>query len=204
MTWRSPRRTFSTASVSLSYVRARNKTPRYFRHHRYKFKYPPDFYRDMTEARITDLSSIDAENFKFRNERFFKGDYEYDVQNHYGMQEISRKIWNTRNGDLRRVLREFPKDEPLVDQCAGWMHAVAGKHFFPDANHRTAMALLRKLLHDNSIELAPLPPQRAHEASLRSHEVRNQIEPVRLDTLYRKDRLFLVWRLYFEPAILYE
>ncbi|MCX2818148.1 hypothetical protein EGH25_02110 [Haladaptatus sp. F3-133] len=158
----------------------------------------------MTGSRITDLSSIDAENFKLRNERFFNRGYDYDAQPHHGVGEVRRKIWNTRNGDLRRVLRDFPKDAPLLDQCAGWMHAVAGKHFFPDANHRTAMALLRKLLRDNSIELAPLPPQRAREASLRSHEVRNKIEPVRLDTLYRKDRLFLVWRLYFEPAILYE
>lgn len=45
----------------------------------------------MTEARITDHSSIDAENLRFRKERFFKRDYEYDVQDHYGMQEISAK-----------------------------------------------------------------------------------------------------------------
>lgn len=157
----------------------------------------------MTEARITDLSSIDAENLKFRKERFFKRDYEYDVQDHYGMQEISAKS-GTRETATSGEYSVTSKDEPLVYQCARWMNAVAGKHFLPDANHRTAMALLRELLHDNSIELAPLPSQRAREASLGSHEVRNQIEPVRLDTLYRKDRLFLVWRLYFEPAILYK
>jgi len=158
----------------------------------------------MCDKRITDLSSLEAENFKFRNEQFFKGDYEYDVQEHYNRQEIKRRIWNTRNGDLRRVLRDFPKDAPLLDQCAGWMHAVVGKHFFPDANHRTAMALLRKLLRENSIELAPLSPERTRETSIWSHDVRRNTEPVHLDTLYRKDKLFLVWRLYFEPAILYK
>lgn len=44
------------------------------------------------------------------------------------------------------MIEKFPTDRPLPEQCALWMHAVIGKHFFDDANHPTAVALLRKLL----------------------------------------------------------
>lgn len=94
--------------------------------------------------RITDLSSLEPENFKFRNTDFLMGDAHYDVLAHQNREELRRRIWHVRNGDLQRVLDDFPTNEPLVEQCALWMHAVVGKHFFPDANHRTAIALLRR------------------------------------------------------------
>lgn len=153
--------------------------------------------------RITDLSRIEPENFKARNE-YFLNTAEYEVEDNIGnRQEIRDSIWRVRNGDLDRTLEEFPTDEPVLDQCAGWMHAVVGKHFFPDANHRTAMSLLRKLLRDNGMEMATGSPKRARDVSIRSHEVRKELDPITLDNLYEKDKLFLVWRVYFEGKIIY-
>jgi len=153
------------------------------------------------EPRIADLSSITAENFKFRNTKFLTGDAEYDMLQYQSRRELRHRIWNVRNGDLRRIIREFPTDDPLYDQCAGWMHAVAGRHFFPDANHRTALALLRKLLRDNGIVPGRWPADVSEEAVIRSHRVRREIENVRLDALYKRDQLFLVWVIYFKTVL---
>lgn len=113
---------------------------------------------------------------------------------------VRADIWRVRNGDLRRVLREFPVDEPVHEQCALWMHAVVGKHLFPDANHRTAVALLRKLLRDNGIEYTGWDPERVRHTRNESHRVRKEIDPVELDTLCRRDRLYEVWRQFFEEG----
>lgn len=95
--------------------------------------------------RITDLSCIEPENFKFRNTQFLISDnYPYKTGQGHSKQELRRQIWNVRNGDLRRVLEEFPRDEPLREQCALWMHAVVGKHFFPD---RITVLRLRSFEH---------------------------------------------------------
>lgn len=152
--------------------------------------------------RIDDLSEIDAENFKFRNTKFLiSDDLHYDVAEHESRQQLRHDIWAVRNGDLRRVLRQFPRDSPLRVQCALWMHALAGKHFFPDANHRTAIALLRDLLWANGVRPGKWSPERTRRARDESHEVRARIDPVRLDTLYRRDSLFLVWWRYFVDVL---
>ena len=39
--------------------------------------------------------------------------------------------------------------------CALELFAVVGKHFFPDANHRTAVAMLITLLQENGIDYEP-------------------------------------------------
>lgn len=72
---------------------------------------------------------------------------------------------------------------------------------FPDANHRTAIVTLRKLLRDNGITPGRWSPRITREVSLRSHDVRREIDNVELDTLYRHDRLFLVWLLYFKTVL---
>lgn len=150
--------------------------------------------------RITDLSAIGPESFKIRNTAFLDDpDEPYELRGEY--DRTRQYIWSTRNGSLRRLLREFPIDEPLVDQCAHWMHAVVGKHFFRDANHRTAMFVLRRLLRANEIELGNWPEQRVAEASRESHRVRYEIESVRVDSLYRRDELFEVWRRFFEEVL---
>jgi len=152
------------------------------------------------QPRITDLSSIEPENFKFRNTAFLMGEGEYDTT-YQSPRRLRRKIWNVRNGNLRKLLRRFPKNHPLCDQCAGWMHAVAGKHFFPDANHRTAIATLRRLLKDNGIEPGNWPPELSKQTVIWSHEVRKEVESVRLNTLYNRDRLYLTWLLYFKTVL---
>ena len=153
------------------------------------------------EYRITDLSSFSAEDFKIRNTKFLMGSTHYDMNQYPSEDRIRHDIWVVRNHNLRRVLREFPTDEPLVDQCALWMHAVVGKHFFPDANHRTAMALLRRLLRDNGIEPGKWPVERTKQARDKSHDVRAEIPRVRMDTLYERDELFELWRQYFEDVL---
>lgn len=135
--------------------------------------------------RITDLSSIEPENFKFRNTAFLRAEnLPYDDPHGKGFAEQREEIWRVRNGDLKRVLDNFPTDRPLPEQCALWMHAVVGKHFFEDANHRTAIALLRHLLHANGICPGEWPSERVSEVRDESHTVRREIQPVRLDTLY--------------------
>lgn len=81
------------------------------------------------------------------------------------------------------------------------MHAVVGRHFFPDANHRTAVATLRRLLRENGIEPGDWPIERTGRALEESHRVRREIPPVRLDTLYVRDPLFDVWRRFFEDVL---
>lgn len=151
--------------------------------------------------RITDLSSIQAENFKFRNTRFLMGDAHYDMASYETREALRHQIWVVRNQDLRRVMKDFPTDRPLRVQCALWMHAVVGKHFFPDANHRTAIALLRKLLRDNGIVPGSWSPARTAVVRDESHEVRRKLPPIRLDTLYKRDELYLVWWRYFVDVI---
>lgn len=152
--------------------------------------------------RITDLSSLYAEDIKMRNTVIMNSDRQpYDILDHQTWQDVRHRIWVTRNGDIRRVFEDFPRDDPLVEQCAGWVHAIAGRHFFPDANHRTAIATLRTLLRQNGIAPGRWPTHLSKEATIRSHTVREEIENICLDTLYRRDRMFLVWVLYFKQVL---
>lgn len=152
-----------------------------------------------TQPRITDLSSITAETIKKQNTELWRGDTEYDPV--FADHHTRRMIWSTRNGDLRRLFYDFPIDAPIHEQCAAWVHAVAGKHFFPDANHRTAILLLRELLRENGIVPGRWPADITRATSIRSHEVRAEIPNIRLDNLYERDRLFLVWLLYFKIVL---
>jgi len=105
-----------------------------------------------------------------------------------------------RNGDLERVLEEFPTDRPLPEQCALWIHALVGKHFFPDANHRTAIVTLRKL---------PVTTGWNQENGRRSgsngyglsHTTFEEIPPIHLDGLYEKDELYRVWLQFFGEVL---
>jgi hypothetical protein len=152
--------------------------------------------------RIIDLSEIRPENFKERNEKFLMDeDLHYDIASHQSRQDLHHDIWVVRNGDLRKLLRKFPLNKPLRVQCANWMHAVVGKHFFPDANHRTAIALLRDLLWANGIHPGNWPTDQTRAVRDESHRVRDEIEPVTLDTLYRRDKLYLVWWRYFVEVL---
>lgn len=85
--------------------------------------------------------------------------------------------------------------------CALELFAVVGKHFFPDANHRTAVAMLRTLLQENGIDYEPWSIERLRRARRDSHMVRAEIAPVHLDTLWRRDRLYDVWFDFFEEEL---
>lgn len=147
--------------------------------------------------RITDLSAIDAEDFKARNTKLLMGDRHYDNPQNKPLQELRREIWAVRNQDLRRVLREFPTEPPLCEQCALWMHAVVGKHFFNDGNHRTAVFLLRELLRENSVDPGSWPIERTKQVRRDSHDVRGHLPPITLDSLYERDELYELWLEYF-------
>ena len=153
------------------------------------------------EPRITDLSALEPEDFKARNQAFLVDDAHYDVLSHQNRRDLSNRIWSVRNGDLQRALDEFPTDEPLIDQCALWMHAVAGKHFFPDANHRTAIALLRRLLRSNGIDPGEWSIERTERAREESSRVRHDVPPIGLERVYERDDLYRVWRRYFEDVL---
>jgi prophage maintenance system killer protein len=157
---------------------------------------------DPDSPRITDLSSIDPENFKFRNTEFLKDkEHHYDNPHNKTFTEQRADIWRVRNGDLARLLEDFPIDQSLPEQCALWVHAVVGKHFFEDANHRTAIALLRKLLRDNGIDPGNWPTDRVKQARDESHDVRRKIQAVHLDTLYEEDELYCVWLRFFTDVL---
>lgn len=151
--------------------------------------------------RINDLSSISAENFKFRNTKFLDGEHYYGIFEHESHIETRAKIWRIRNSDLRKVMRRFPRNEPIHDQCGLWVRGVAGRQFFPDANHRTAIALLRKLLLENGI---PQPAWSVHAIRATRRKSKELIvtnEPIRLDTLYERDELFHLWRQFFRREL---
>lgn len=161
----------------------------------------------MTDPpQINDLSSLIAENVKFRNTKFLNDDNaEYGIFDYESHVETRARIWRIRNGDLRKMMRRFPTDEPVHDQCALWVRGVAGRQFFPDANHRTAIALLRKLLKENGMAQPQWSPW-AIQATRR--ESKRQIlqkiednEAIRLDTLYERDTLYQVWRDFFEREL---
>jgi len=157
---------------------------------------------DPDRSRITDLSSIEPENFKFRNTQFLKADsHHYDNPHDTSFLEQRKEVWRVRNGDIERVLEEFPTDRPLPEQCAFWIHAVVGKHFFPDANHRTAIVTLRKLLRDNGIDPGEWPTDRVKRVRAESHDVRREIPPIRLDGLYEEDKLYRVWLQFFREVL---
>lgn len=152
--------------------------------------------------RITDLSSIEPENFKFRNTQFLRADgHHYDNPHDESFLEQREEIWRVRNGDLERVLEEFPTDRPLPEQCALWIHALVGKHFFPDGNHRTAIVTLRKLLRDNGIEPGEWSTERVKRVRAESHDVRREIPPIHLDRLYETDELYRVWLQFFGEVL---
>lgn len=153
-----------------------------------------------TFDRIIDLSTISAANFKYRNMRFLHSDTRYNVRDHEQLVDVRNDIWRIRNGDLRKVLRRFPRDEPLLNQCAFWMRAWTGKHFFPDANHRTAIVTLRELLLSNGFEINHWPLHRTVSAIRESKSVRLELT-YELDTLYLKDLHYYVWWFHFADVL---
>jgi hypothetical protein len=151
--------------------------------------------------RITDLSGISEENIKYRNTEFLNADgHPYEVGWDYSRQELRRKAWNARNGDLRKLMRRFPTDVPLRRQCAHWVHGLIGVHLFPDANHRTAVATLRQLLSQNNISYEEWDQDALSETREESHDVRQQVN-VTMACPYQRDALHDLWYEFFEAQL---
>ena len=147
---------------------------------------------------ISDLSKMDAETMKqFNYERFLDANDDYGLVDH-SREKTKRRIWNVKDFELHRVIDEFPIHEPLVQQCGHWVRAICGKHFFPDANHRTAMASLNALLRRNSIQVPQQWPGREiGRTVLKSKFIRNFVVDVRFDNLWKRDELYWLWHRHF-------
>jgi prophage maintenance system killer protein len=154
-------------------------------------------YPKPQENRITDFSNIDPEDIKWQNRRYFRNpDHRYDVDQHARHRTIQR-INQTRNGDLRRIMEEFPTREALPKQCAHWVRSLVGLHFFPDANHRTAMSTLNVLLRLNGVKPLSWGDKRYRSAIYKSKLIRRFILDVRFDNLWMRDELYHLWHRYF-------
>jgi hypothetical protein len=82
------------------------------------------------------------------------------------------------------------------------MQAVVGKHFFPDANHRTAAAILRAILSQNGIQPGHWGPSKTYRTQKESHKVRKEHPPITLADIYQRDPLYEVWRRYFDDVLI--
>lgn len=153
---------------------------------------------DPEVERITDFSELDPEDIKWRNRRYFENpDHQYDYGEIYSYHQIPHQISVVRNGDINRIMREFPNKEPLTQQCAHWVRAVVGLHFFPDANHRTAMSTLNLLLELNGIDRFKWNDDQYETKIFKSKLLRKYIIDVRFDNLWCKDEMYLLWHRYF-------
>lgn len=155
---------------------------------------------DTKYDRITDVSIFDSRSVKQANLDMLEND-----RQKYGLildstHKTKRRILNVSGNRIYRVLREFPFDEPFLTQCAHWMRAFTGLHFFPDGNHRTGMYLLQILLKHNGIDDSLLPGDDLllYRAILRSKLLRLlQLDSIGLRDLWRKDEYFVHWHRYF-------
>jgi len=147
-------------------------------------------------GRITNLDVLDAETIiTFNFDRYEDDTYGLVQDSHVATKQ---RIGNVSESDLDRVIREFPTNEPLIQQCAHWVRALSGLHFFPDANHRTAIGSLRALLSLNDIETPEeWPGQELDRTIIKAKFVRNFVVDVRFDTLWRKDELYQLWHRHF-------
>ncbi|WP_141551644.1 hypothetical protein [Natrinema sp. CBA1119] len=155
-------------------------------------------FPDPEVDRITDFTELDPEDIKWRNREYFNNpDHRYDHGDVLSYHQVKHRISVVRNGDLDRVMGEFPKREPLTQQCAHWVRAIIGLHFFPDANHRTAMATLNTLLPLNGIEKFSWSDDQYKKTIFKSKLIRKYIIDVRFDNLWSKDELYFLWHRYF-------
>lgn len=151
---------------------------------------------------IDDISFLDAEDAKLQNTKFYKDpDLVYEVVGDPHPDEVRRRIWRVSNSKIRKILRRFPLDEPLQEQCALWMQAFVGKHFFPDANHRTGVVLLREMMARNYLNPSDWSIERTRKAREESHNVRGEMDLITLADVYRRDTLYEVWHNYFGDVL---
>jgi prophage maintenance system killer protein len=158
------------------------------------------------ERRITEVS-LEVGDVIRTNMEFFRDDEkEYEDAHAFTHLDTRRKIklGEGKRNDLSKVIEEFPTNEPLASQSALWMRAIVGLHFFPDANHRTAMATLRGMMKDNGIETFETSGD-VEEMTVkvldRSKELRRHEVDVDMGNYYEKDGLYEAWLDYFENVL---
>lgn len=159
----------------------------------------PEAFPDPKDC-LTDFSNLDGETIKQINFDIIE-----DSSEEYGWIQGSpdvtrRRINNVPDTDLHRLMREFPTHDPLPQQCAHWLRAIAGLHFFPDANHRTAMSSLSVLYETNTG--SPLPVgENIERVVLESKLARYLLSDIKFDTLWVRDPLYDVWHRYFRQVL---
>lgn len=164
----------------------------------------------IPDERITDLSRLSQIVIKKQNSEFYEKardpDRELDHEYSVDIQDTRRertKVWSAKQWKLDRLLREFPMIEPVVSQCAHWMRSLAGLHLFPDANHRTGMATLSRLVLSNDIIGVdhPWPGATIGNAVLLSKFHRYLSARVNFTTLWKYDSLYWHWFQYFDHLL---
>lgn len=145
---------------------------------------------------LDDFSKLDGETIKQLNFDIIENSaQEYGWVNG-SPEKTKQKIHNVADTDLHRLMREFPTHEPLPQQCAHWLRAIAGLHFFPDANHRTAMNSLSVIYNTLTDEALPIGTD-IKRVVLESKIARHLLADIRFDTLWKRDALYDVWHRYF-------
>ena len=162
----------------------------------------PDDRIETADTRIDGFGEIDGRLLRAVNRRFLaRGEYGL-VRGDRG--ETRRRIDGVTRYRIDRVLREFPYRERRCRQCAHWMRAFAGLHFFPDANHRTALATLYAVLDQNGI--APPTDEWPFEwighAVSRCKLLRSLHSQVTFASLWERDELYYHWLRYFVHGFL--
>jgi prophage maintenance system killer protein len=152
--------------------------------------------------RITDVSGISPGDIRTVNLEFLNRDESpYDIPPGRTTLGVRKDVRRVEDGDLQRLFDEFPFEQPLQDQCALWFHAVAGNHFFPDANHRTAVSTLRELLSQNDLEESvEWPTEQLVETIKESKRIRQTVT-IDLGSLYERTRLYDHWHQFFRQVL---
>lgn len=170
------------------------RTPRHRRNRRHR---TPD-----DEWRITDFSILDAETVKQIN----LGIFEEGEDDEYGWVKgdpslTERRIRNVKEFQINRVMREFPTNEPLPQQCAHWMRAFSGLHFFPDANHRTGMNTLQILVEESDYPGSLPISEDIERFVLQSKLTRHLNSKIRFNRLWKRDAHYALWHQYFRNLL---
>ncbi len=153
--------------------------------------------------RLTKFDELDSQDIKIINKNFFEDeDNDYRFINESPSLTLQR-IRNVQDCKLNRIIEEFPRTEPLPQQCAHWMRAFSGLHMFPDANHRTGMAALYGLLNSNNLAPSPSewPDKSIDRVVLQSKIARGLHSDIRFNTFWLRDELYASWHRYFRNLL---
>ena len=164
---------------------------------------------NIPEEQITDLSLLNQKDIKQINYDIFRevedpeieSDHEYTVDIKDPRRK-HQKVLSAKKWKLDRLLREFPRTEPITSQCAHWVASIVSLHLFPDANHRTAVISLYQLALANGVvdedHRWPGDDSEIAKAVLLSKFYRHLSPERNFERLWRRDTLFCHWLQYFE------